>query len=161
MLILIVWSYILQKKTVVCSRIRTQIVRVAGNHADTDNQGDQSLWVHILNELFQQQERPGQCKRAKFVGVGKSKEARQFREKLANFREIFLPDGNMSAYGDNWPATVRPDTSNLDWNKISKVRNVDLDGPLPKRSKKIRPFEEKLVEPKFLKRPKNIFVPDG
>jgi hypothetical protein len=83
------------------------------------------------------------------------------REKLANFRDIFLPDGNMAGYGDNWETAVRPDTAKLDWNKIGKIRNVDLDGPLPKRSKKIRPFDEKMVEQKFLKRPKNIFVPDG
>ena len=80
---------------------------------------------------------------------------------MANFREFYLPDGNMSGYGDNWEATVRPDLSKLDWNKIGKIRNVDLDGPLPKRPKKLRPFDEKTVDPKMLKRPKNIFVPDG
>jgi hypothetical protein len=56
---------------------------------------------------------------------------------------VFLPDGNMAAYGDHWEATVRPDLSKLDWAKIGKVRAVDLDGPLPKRSRPPRPFDEK------------------
>jgi hypothetical protein len=74
---------------------------------------------------------------------------------------MFLPEGNMASYGDNWEATVRPDLSQLDWNKIGKVRAADLDGPLPKRSKLIRPFDQSCVDQKFLKRPTNVFVPDG
>ena len=120
-----------------------------------------NLRINSILKLTNFQERPNLGKRARFVGVGKSKVARQFREKLANFREIFLPEGNMAGYGENWESLVRPDLANLDWSKIAKIRSVDLDSPMPKRSKMIQPFDEKKLGKKLKKRPTNIFVPDG
>jgi hypothetical protein len=118
-----------------------------------------TILYYIFIIIFQ--ERPNQGKRARFVGVGKSKAAHHFREKLANFREIFLPEGNMAGYGENWESLVRPDLADLDWSKLGKIRSVDLDSPLPKRSKMIQPFDENRLSKKSRKRPTNIFVPDG
>lgn len=43
-------------------------------------------------ELSKDTERPA-GNRAKFIGTAKTREARQYREKLATFREIYLPEG--------------------------------------------------------------------
>jgi len=44
-------------------------------------------------ELSKDVERPV-GNRAKFIGTAKTREARNYREKLASFREIYLPEGN-------------------------------------------------------------------
>lgn len=61
----------------------------------------------------------------------------------------------MSGYGENWENAIKPELDNLEWSKISKVRSVDLDYPLPKKPK-ILPICEKMLE-----RPKNVHIPDG
>jgi len=69
-------------------------------------------------------------------------------------------EGNMSGYGENWEKAVKPDLDSMDWSKISKVRLVDLDYPLPKRSK-VQPILDKKLDEKISRRPKNVHIPDG
>ena len=71
---------------------------------------------------------------ARIFGGNKSKEAKEFRQKIADFREIYLPKSNMGGYGLNWDKCLQQglNIDSLDWGKIEKVRQIDLDTPLPK-----------------------------
>ena len=49
----------------------------------------------------------------RIFGAGKSKEAKEYRQKLLDFLEMYLPKGNMAVYGSDW----RDCLFNLDMNR--------------------------------------------
>ena len=112
---------------------------------------------------------------ARIFGGAKSKEAKEYRQKLAQFRQIYLPSGNMAVYGPNWNNCLQKleesgnIETNLDWSTIEQVRAVDLDTPLPSKNSLIGIDEDgksnncpldgnKLME---IKRRRNVYIPDG
>ena len=103
---------------------------------------------------------------ARVFGGKQSKEAKEYRQKLAQFRQVYLPSGNMAVYGPNWnPYLQKLDCENLDWNKIEHIRQIDLDTGMPQKSNLILESENssgydanKLVD---LKRHRNVYIPDG
>ncbi len=107
---------------------------------------------------------------ARIFGGVKSKEAKEYRQKLAQFRQIYLPSGNMAVYGPNWSHCLQKldDSSNiemnLDWPTIEQVRAVDLDTPMPSKNsltaidKDCHMDGNKLME---VKRRRNVYIPDG
>ena len=82
-------------------------------------------------EMLNDQDRP-RGKARIFGGI--SKEARQYRQKVLDFREMYTPEGNMAVYGD-WQTALRVDAARLDWEKLSNIKAVELEGPLPKKAK--------------------------
>ena len=72
----------------------------------------------------------------------------------------------MGTYGPHWSKCLQQglNLETLDWSKIDKVRQIDLDTPLPKISSlitdKTAPFagDNQLSE---VKRRRNVYIPDG
>ena len=101
---------------------------------------------------------------ARIFGGAKSKEAKEYRQKLAQFRQMYLPEGNMAIYGPKWNQCLsKLDTiENLDWPAIEQVRSIDLDTPMPGKNSLInsdQPMDaNKLME---VKRRRNVYIPDG
>ena len=104
-------------------------------------------------ELLNDQDRP-KGKARIFGGI--SKEAKQYRQKLADFREMYTPDGNMAMYGD-WKNALKINLDNVNWDKIGNIKSVEVEGPLPKQAKLSPPTENH--QPKNAKRIKNIYDP--
>jgi hypothetical protein len=114
-------------------------------------------------ELQKESDRPkGQ---ARIFGGNKSKEAKEFRQKVADFRDIYLPKTNMGAYGPNWEKCMQQGLhiEKLDWAKIDKVRQIDLDTPLPKISNLMTDPNAAIEENQLseVKRRRNVYIPDG
>ena len=103
-------------------------------------------------ELLNDQDRP-KGKARIFGGI--SKEAKQYRQKLLDFREMYTPDGNMALYGD-WKNALKVDLQKLNWEKLNNIKSVEVEGPLPKQAK-LSPPED--YQEKNLKRIKNIYDP--
>lgn len=103
-------------------------------------------------ELMNDQDRP-KGKARIFGGI--SKEARQYRQKLADFKEMYLPGGNMALYG-NWKKSLKIVLDKLDWDAIGQVPNKELEGPLPKQAKLALTDDNQLTD---RKRIKNIYDP--
>ena len=103
-------------------------------------------------ELMNDQDRP-KGKARIFGGI--SREAKQYRQKLADFKEMYTPEGNMTLYG-NWKKSLKIIAEKLDWDKIGQVPNKDLEGPLPKQAKLSLSDENQLCD---RKRIKNIYDP--
>ena len=101
---------------------------------------------------------------ARIFGGNRSKEAKDFRQKLSDFRDIYLAQNNMANYGPQWPKRLQNlQIETLDWSKIDKVRQIDLDTPLPKRSNLVLEGvdghdDNQLSE---VKRRRNVYIPDG
>lgn len=98
---------------------------------------------------------------ARVFSANKSKEAKEFRQKLADFKEMYLPKSNMGVYGPHWVKCLQNlNVDNLDWGKIDKVRQIDLDTPLPAFKTNLAQNKEnnKLSE---IKRIRNVYIPDG
>lgn len=98
----------------------------------------------------------------RIFGAGKSKEAKEYRLKLAGFKDMFLAKGNMASFGTNWAQSLLTlNVDRLDWSKIDKVRQIDLDCPMPKRAilNQVLPNDNQLLSD--LKRRRNVFIPDG
>ena len=103
-------------------------------------------------ELLNDQDRP-KGKARIFGGI--SKEAKQYRQKLADFKEMYTPAGNMALYGD-WKNNLKVNLDKLNWDKIAGVKSVEVEGPLPKQAKLSAQDENKLSE---VKRLKNVYDP--
>jgi len=103
-------------------------------------------------ELLNDQDRP-KGKARIFGGI--SKEAKQYRQKLADFREMYTPAGNMALYGD-WKKSLKVILENLDWDKIGNVKSVEIEGSLPKQAK-LSPADDNQLSER--KRIKNIYDP--
>jgi hypothetical protein len=103
-------------------------------------------------EMMNDQDRP-KGKARIFGGI--SREARQYRQKLVDFKEMYTPEGNMAIYG-NWKASLKLVVEKLDWEKIGQVPSKDLEGPLPKQAKLSLSDENQLSD---RKRIKNIYDP--
>ena len=100
---------------------------------------------------------------ARIFGGSRSKEAKEFRGKISDFREIYLPQRNMAIYGANWPQTLQNiQIEALDWSKIDKVRQIDLDTPLPKKSNLITEISQGQDDNQLseVKRRRNVYIPD-
>ena len=96
---------------------------------------------------------------ARIFGAGKSKEAKEYRQKLLDFMEMYLPKGNMTIYGPHWrDCLYKLDLNTLDWGKIEKVRQIDLDTVLPKKAKLNHVADDKIND---IKRRRNVYIPDG
>ena len=104
-------------------------------------------------ELLNDQDRP-KGKARIFGGI--SKEAKQYRQKLADFREMYTPEGNMSMYGD-WKNALRVCLDKLNWEKIANVKSVEVEGPLPKQAKLSQAAEDNQLT--AMRRMKNIYDP--
>ena len=104
-------------------------------------------------ELLNDQDRP-KGKARIFGGI--SKEAKQYRQKLADFREMYTPQGNMALYGD-WKNALKIDLDELNWEKIGNLKSVEIEGPLPKQAKLSPPDDEDMFSD--VKRLKNIYDP--
>lgn len=118
---------------------------------DLERQADEELQKDLDRPKGQQ----------KIFGKSRSKEAKEFRQKLADFKEMYLPKSNMSVYGPHWPKCLQGlHLEHLDWSKIDKVRQIDLDMPLPKKSDLItkKDGDNQLSE---VKRRRNVYIPDG
>merc|ERR1711953_1453931 len=103
-------------------------------------------------ELLNDQDRP-KGKARIFGGI--SKEAKQYRQKLADFKEMYTPEGNMALYGD-WKNCLKVNLDNLNWDKIANVKSVEVEGPLPKQAKLSLIDDNQLTD---RKRIKNIYDP--
>ena len=103
-------------------------------------------------ELLNDQDRP-KGKARIFGGI--SKEAKQYRQKLADFREMYTPQGNMALYGD-WKNAMKINLDNLNWDKISNIKPVEVEGPLPKLAKLSAPNDDNFND---VKRLKNVYDP--
>ena len=85
-----------------------------------------------------------------------------FRQKIADFREMYLPKGNMAIYGD-WANAINLDIEQLDWEEIGRIKSTELDTPLPKKYK----LEEELDSAdakrqlQAKKRYRNVYIPEG
>ena len=65
----------------------------------------------------------------------------------------------MAVYGPNWRQCLfNLDMNTLDWAKIDKVRQIDLDTALPKMAK-LKAIEDNQIIDR--KRQKNVYIPDG
>ena len=98
-------------------------------------------------ELLNDQDRP-KGKARIFGGI--SKEAKQYRQKLADFKEMYTPEGNMALYGD-WKNCLKVNLDKLNWDKIGSVKSVEMEGPLPKQAKLSPQDDNKLSETRRLK----------
>ena len=103
-------------------------------------------------EMLNDQDRP-KGKARIFGGV--SKEARQYRQKILDFIEMYTPEGNMALYGD-WKSALKIDSDKFDWEKLGNIKSMELDGPLPKKAKLAWPDDNQLDESKRIK---NIYDP--
>merc|ERR1719431_221900 len=103
-------------------------------------------------ELLNDQDRP-KGKARIFGGI--SKEAKQYRQKLADFREMYTPAGNMALYGD-WKKSLKVIVESLDWDKIGNIKPVEIEGSLPKQAK-LSPIDDNQLTDR--KRIKNIYDP--
>ena len=103
-------------------------------------------------EMLNDQDRP-KGKARIFGGI--SKEAKQYRQKILDFIEMYTPEGNMALYGD-WKSSLKIDFSKFDWEKSSSVKSMELEGPLPKQAKLSSPDDNQLTD---RKRIKNIYDP--
>ena len=103
-------------------------------------------------ELLNDQDRPKG--KAKIFG-GISKEAKQYRQKLADFKEMYTPAGNMALYGD-WKKSLKIMLENLNWEKIGNIKPVEIEGSLPKQAK-LSPTDDNQLSDR--KRIKNIYDP--
>ena len=103
-------------------------------------------------EMMDDQDRP-KGKARIFGGI--SKEAKQYRQKILDFIEMYTPEGNMAVYGD-WKAALKIDAGKFDWEKLGGVKAMELEGPLPKKAKLSSPDDNQLTE---RKRIKNIYDP--
>ena len=65
------------------------------------------------------------------------------RQKIIDFREMYLPKGNMAVYGD-WASAITLDIAQLDWEEIGRIKASELETPLPKLFK----LEEELEKHK-------------
>merc|ERR1719431_1144623 len=74
-------------------------------------------------ELLNDQDRP-KGKARLFGGI--SKEAKQYRQKLADFKEMYTPEGNMALYGD-WKNCLKVNLDKLNWDKIGGVKSMELE----------------------------------
>jgi len=104
------------------------------------------------DELFNDQDRP-KGKARIFGGI--SKEAKQYRQKLADFREMYTPEGNMAVYGD-WKKSLKVNLDSMDWEKIGNIKPVEIEGALPKKAK-LSPADDNQLSDR--KRIKNIYDP--
>ncbi len=101
---------------------------------------------------------------SRIFGGKKSKEAKEFRQKLTDFRDVYLPASNMSNYGADWVKLVQTaNVDSFDWANIDKVRQIDLDTPLPKRSTLISSEQPILDDNKIaeVKRKRKVYISDG
>ena len=64
---------------------------------DLERQADEELQKDLDRPKGQQ----------KIFGKSRSKEAKEFRQKLADFKEMYLPKSNMSVYGPHWPKCLQ------------------------------------------------------
>ena len=48
--------------------------------------------------------------------------------------DAFSGTGNLSAFGD-WQNALKKSVHELDWDRINQVKEIELDGPLPKKLK--------------------------
>ena len=96
----------------------------------------------------------------RIFGGGKSQKAKQYRQKLADFREMFLPESNMALYGEDWASRLNVSISGLDWEDIGRVKQPEVDSPLPKRFK-VALEEKETAALANVKRHKNVHVPQG
>ena len=103
-------------------------------------------------ELINDQDRP-KGKGKIFGGI--AAKAKQYRQKLADFREMYTPEGNMSLYGD-WKKSLKLVVDKFDWEKIGQVAGKELEGPLPKQAKLSLTDDNQLTD---RKRIKNIYDP--
>ena len=103
-------------------------------------------------ELMNDQDRPKGKVRI-FGGV--SREAKQYRQKLADFREMYTPEGNMALYGD-WSKSLKVVAERLDWAVLGQVPTKELEGPLPKQAKLSLVNDNQLSDSKRIK---NIYDP--
>ena len=85
-----------------------------------------------------------------------------FRQKLVDFREMYLPKGNMAVYGD-WTNAINLNINQLDWEEIGRIKASELEAQLPKQYKLEEEIDtedaKKQIELK--KRYKNVYIPDG
>ena len=102
--------------------------------------------------MLNDQDRP-KGKARIFGGI--SKEAKQYRQKILDFIEMYTPEGNMALYGD-WAGSLKVDSTSLDWEKIASIKSMELEGPLPKQAKLSSPDDNQLDE---RRRIKNIYDP--
>ena len=86
---------------------------------------------------------------------GISKEAKQYRQKILDFIEMYTPEGNMAVYGD-WAHALKVVADKLDWDKLAGVKAVELETPLPKKAKLSSPDDNQLAD---RKRIRNIYDP--
>ncbi len=56
---------------------------------------------------------------------------------------MFLPEQNMSPYG-RWQTALRSDLADLDWDRITRIQNMELDAALP-RPAVVPPVDEDVV----------------
>ena len=103
-------------------------------------------------EMLSDLERPRG--KAKIFG-GISKEAKLYRQKIIDFIEMYTPEGNMAVYG-KWNSSLKVNVCNLDWEKISSVKAMELECPVPKKAKLSIPDDNQLCE---RKRIKNMYDP--
>ena len=84
------------------------------------------------------------------------------RQKIIDFREMYLPKGNMAVYGD-WAAAINLDIAQLDWEEIGRIKASELETPLPKLFKLEEELDceytKKQMDSK--KRYKNVYIPEG
>ena len=103
-------------------------------------------------EMWSDQDRPRG--KAKIFG-GISKEAKQYRQKILDFIEMYTPEGNMAVYG-KWTNSLKVNLSQMDWEKISSVKSMELECPVPKKAKMSIPDDNQLSEQKRIK---NMYDP--
>ena len=105
-------------------------------------------------EMMKDLERP--AGKARVAGGKKSKQAQQYRQKIAKFKERFFAEGNMAKMG-NWADAMRLDLSDWPWEKIGQVKQLEISAHLPKKARLSKFEAEKFAR---RKRIKNVYVPD-
>ena len=85
-----------------------------------------------------------------------------YRQKIIDFREMYLPKGNMSVYED-WVNAINLDVGQLDWEEIGRIKSSELETPLPKQFKLEEDLGCKEVKTQLMskKRFKNVYIPEG
>ena len=95
-------------------------------------------------------------------GSKRSKEAQQYRQKVDKFRQKYLSENNMSAYGDCGKA-LKTNLHMIDWERVARLKSSDLKKlPTPGKRKKL---ERKITwelrkQLAAKKRIKNVYIPD-